>query len=129
MSSSAAVTWAGGFLPGGTREPGESLQELTERELLEGAGAQVTGDVELFAAHVADSHLLEPYRPHLPHPRSYWASGSVSAEVVQAPTNPTEGEQVVQVQELTVDEAATYLDVHDRLHAGVVRLAAAMGVV
>jgi len=43
------------FLPGGTREPGETLQQTTERELLEEAGARVRGEVDLFATHIADS--------------------------------------------------------------------------
>lgn len=60
-------------LPGGTREPGESLVELARRELPEEAGARMTGGIELFAAHVAHSRRARPYRPHLPHPRSYWA--------------------------------------------------------
>jgi 8-oxo-dGTP diphosphatase len=54
------------FLPGGTREEGESLVELARRELLEEAGARMTGSVEIFASHVADSLRDGPYRPHLP---------------------------------------------------------------
>ena len=61
------------FLPDGTREPGESLRDLACRELLEVAGADLRGDLMHFSAHQADSQRSMPYRPHLPHPRAYWA--------------------------------------------------------
>lgn len=76
------------FLPGGTREDGESLVELARRELMEEAGARMTGSVEIFASHVADSLRDAPYRPHLPHPRAYWGYAVTEAELVQPPTNP-----------------------------------------
>src|SRR3954468_22950920 len=63
----------GRFLPGGTREEGESLAGLARRELMEEAGARLAGGIEIFASHVADSRRDAPYRPHLPHPRAYWA--------------------------------------------------------
>jgi 8-oxo-dGTP diphosphatase len=117
------------FLPGGTREEAETLVELARRELMEEAGARMTGNVEVFAAHVADSVRDSPYRPHLPHPRAYWAYAVTEAEPVQAPTNPPDGEDVVQVLTLPPAEAADYLNEHDPLHAAVVRLAQAMGLV
>lgn len=114
------------FLPGGTREPGETLAELARRELWEEAGARVTGGIELFAAHVADSREAGPYRPHLPHPRAYWAYAVTRAEVVGPPANPADGEQVIEVRALPPAEAAAYIEVHDPMHADVVRLARAM---
>jgi 8-oxo-dGTP diphosphatase len=117
------------FLPGGTREPGESLAELAARELLEEAGARMTGTVSLFASHVADSRADAPFRPHLPHPRACWAYAVTEAEIVGAPANPPDGEHVVEVMELTAGEAAGYLAVHDPHHADVVRLAAAMSLI
>jgi ADP-ribose pyrophosphatase YjhB (NUDIX family) len=46
------------FLPGGTREPGESLHELARRELQEEAGANLLGDLIHFSAHQVDSEVL-----------------------------------------------------------------------
>lgn len=115
------------FLPGGTREPGETLDELTRRELLEEAGAAMTGPVSLFAAHVADSLRDGPYRPHLPHPRAYWAYGLTRAEVTGPPTNPPDGEHIVEVLALPPDEAAAYIAEHHRMHADVIRLGQALG--
>lgn len=114
------------FLPGGTREPGESLTELARRELLEEAGAELVGDLRVFAAHVADSNRDRPFRPHLPHPRTAWAYAIAAARVQGEPTNPTDGEKVVDVVCLAPTDAAEYLAVEDRLHADVVRHAHAM---
>src|SRR4029453_9020514 len=117
------------FPPGGTREEGESLVELARRELMEEAGARMTGNVELFASHVADRLREGPYRPHLPHPRAYWAYAVTEAEVVQPPTNPHDGERVVEVMTLPPARAARYVEDHDPLHADVVRLARAMNLI
>ena len=84
---------------------------------------------ELFAAHVADSLRDAPYRPHLPHPRAYWGYAVIEAEVVGQPTNPPDGESVVEVLTLSVPDAADYLEQHDPMHAGVVRLARAMALI
>jgi 8-oxo-dGTP diphosphatase len=115
------------FLPGGTREAGESLTELTRRELIEEAGARLTGDIMIFGSHVADSRRAAPFRPHLPHPRSYWAWAITEAYVTGPPTNPPDGENVVEVSALPPPRAADYLAEHDPMHADVVRLARAMG--
>jgi 8-oxo-dGTP diphosphatase len=78
---------------------------------------------------VADSLRDGPYRPHLPHPRGYWAYAVTEAEVVQPPTNPDDGEHVVEVMAFPPARAANYLDEHDPLHADVVRLACAMNLI
>ena len=117
------------FLPGGTREEGESLVELARRELVEEAGARMTAGLRIFASHVADSRRAAPYRPHLPHPRGYWAYAVTEAEVVEPPTNPADGEHVVEVLALPSARAAGYLQEHDPLHADVVRLAGAMDLI
>jgi 8-oxo-dGTP diphosphatase len=117
------------FLPGGTREEGETLLELAGRELMEEAGARITGGVELFASHIADSLRDGPHRPHLPHPRAYWGYGLARAEIVQRPTNPSDGEHVVEVLTLPPAEAAAYLAEFDPLQADVVRLAGAMALI
>lgn len=117
------------FLPGGTREEKETLDQLASRELLEEAGARTTGTVEIFGSHIADSLRDAPYRPHLPHPRAYWAYGLVQAELVGPPTNPRNGERVVEVLALPPEDAADYIEEHDPLQAAVVRLARAMALV
>lgn len=117
------------FLPGGTRENGESLVELARRELVEEAGARMGERIEIFASHVADSRRDGPYRPHLPHPRAYWAYAITEAEVVQPPSNPADGEHIVEVTALPPAQAASYLDEHDPHHADVVRLALAMDLI
>ena len=63
------------FLPGGTREPGESVTASLERELLEEAGARLLGDFHPIGAHVGVSDADQPYRPHLPHPEKAWLWG------------------------------------------------------
>ena len=117
------------FLPGGTRERDESISELVTRELLEEAGAKTSGDPVIFASQVSRSRNPEPYRAHLPHPLSYWAFAVVEAEVVQPPSNPDDGEQVVEVRSLLPDEAAAWLAVHDPVCADIVRLALAMDLI
>jgi 8-oxo-dGTP diphosphatase len=117
------------FLPGGTREPGESLTELARRELTEEAGARLDDRPEVFAAHVADSERPEPFRPHLPHPRAYWAYAVARAQVIGPPVNPPDGERVVEVLTLTPARAIAFLAEHDPMHADVLRLAGAMGLI
>ncbi|WP_432884545.1 NUDIX domain-containing protein [Kribbella sp. CA-245084] len=98
------------FLPGGTREPGETIEELVSRELLEEAGARLTGPLTWLGAHRADHRRPAPYRPHLPHPVSYWANFVADVVIEQEPTNPEDGEQVTEVLVLSPAEAADYLD-------------------
>lgn len=117
------------FLPGGTREPGESLDELARRELREEAGAVLQSDLRYFAAHVADSQRDRPYRPHLPHPRAYWAYAVADVDIVDVPTNPIDGETVVEVLALPPAAAANYLEADDPVHADVLRHAEGMGLV
>jgi 8-oxo-dGTP diphosphatase len=117
------------FLPGGTREPAESLGELARRELMEEAGAVPDGEPVYLAAHIVDSGNVRPYRPHLPHPRAYWSYAVVGVSVVGPPTNPPDGEAVVEVLTLPPEQAAARLDGPDPIHAGIVRLADAMGLI
>lgn len=117
----------GRFLPGGTREPGESLADLARRELREEAGATLSGDLVHFAAHRADSDREAPYRPHLPHPVAYWGYAVCGVRIAGPPLNPPDGETVVDVLALRPDAAAAYLEAHDPIHADVVRHAQAMG--
>ncbi|GAB3040182.1 hypothetical protein GCM10011376_35900 [Nocardioides flavus (ex Wang et al. 2016)] len=115
------------FLPGGTREPGESLLDLARRELAEEAGAELLGELVHFSAHRADSHLDRPYRHHLPHPRAYWGYAVGRVQIVGPPLNPVDGEQVVQVLTMPPQEAADYLGDEDPIHSDVLRHAIALG--
>jgi 8-oxo-dGTP diphosphatase len=116
------------FLPGGRREEGESLHEIAGRELLEEAGCVLVGEPgEVFAHQLASSRRPEPHHPHFPHPVSAWGYAVAHVEVAGTPTNPSDGESVVEVVALPVAEAAAWLRVHDAEHADVVLLAEAMG--
>lgn len=115
------------FLPGGTREPGETLEQTAIRELIEEAGARITGPVSIFGGQLATSRNPEPYRPHQPHPISCWAFAVTTAEITGPPQIPDGGEQVLEVLTLKPDDAAAWLDGHDQVCADVVRLAVAMG--
>lgn len=115
------------FLPGGTREPSESLLSLATRELMEEAGAVLTSEPATFAWHDVASHADQPYRPHLAHPRAAWSYASCHVRLAGPPTNPDDGEEVVDVLALPPAEAADWLAVHDRDHADLVRLAVALG--
>lgn len=119
----------GRFLPGGTREPGESLIDLAKRELAEEAGAALSGALVHFSSHRADSELDKPYRSHFPHPRAYWGYAVGRVRVTGPPSNPPDGEQVVEVLTLPPGEAADYLAEEDPLHADVLRHADAMGLI
>ncbi|GAA2836429.1 NUDIX domain-containing protein [Kribbella solani] len=118
------------FLPGGTREPAETIEQLVQRELLEEAGARLTGPMTWLGAHRADHRRPEPYRPHLPYPRSYWAYVVADVVIEQQPTNPPDGEQVTEVLVLPVEEAADWLNGQAGGVMGpVVRLARGVGLV
>lgn len=80
-------------------------------------------------AHRADHRGPEPYRPHLPHPRSFWAYVATDVVLEHAPANPADGEQVVEVAVLPVAAAVAFLTPSDPIHADVLRLAERMGLV
>lgn len=117
------------FLPGGTREPGETVEQIVDRELTEEAGAHRTGELTWIGAHRAESRALAPYRPHLPHPSAFWAYAATDVIVDGPPTNPADGEEVVEVVVLPVAAAVEFLTPADPIHADVLRLAARIGLV
>jgi 8-oxo-dGTP diphosphatase len=116
------------FLPGGRRELGESLAETCRRELREEAGCVVLGEPSpVFAYQQATSRNEAPHRTYFTHPVSAWGYVVARVQVTGPPTNPADGEAVVEVRRLPPEEAANWLRVHDEEHADVVLLARAMG--
>ena len=116
------------FLPGGTREPGESLVDLARRELMEEAGAVLVSEPRYVSAHISRSRNPQPYRPHQPHPVAYWAYAVATVEVTCEPTMPDEGaERIVEVLTLPPEQAVQYIEAHDPMQAEVLRHAIAMG--
>ncbi|MEU5780289.1 NUDIX hydrolase [Micromonospora lupini] len=97
------------FLPGGTREPGESVEDCVGRELLEEAGAVLTSPLTVVGAHHCVTDRPLPYRPHQPHPEKAWLWCTADAAIVQAPTMPEDAEQIVEVRAVPVAEAAVLL--------------------
>lgn len=97
------------FLPGGTLEADESVDACVVRELREEAGARVVGPLHWIGAHHGVTDKPVPYRPWQSHPHKAWLWCSVDVVVDGSPTNPEDGEQVVEVRVVSVAEARELL--------------------
>jgi 8-oxo-dGTP diphosphatase len=86
------------FLPGGTRERDESVESCLARELREEAGARLLGAPVWIGAHRCVTDHPVPYRPWQPHPEKAWLWGWGEVVVDSEPTNPEDGEAVVEVR-------------------------------
>lgn len=95
-------------ITGGTLEPDETYLDAIRREVPEEAGARLLS-FKLMGAWHCWSSAPAPYRPHLPHPESYRVVGYGEVERIGAPTNPPDGEQVIEVARLPVEEAVRRL--------------------
>jgi 8-oxo-dGTP diphosphatase len=115
------------FLPGGTREPGETIDQTARRELREEAGARLAGPPEWIGAHRCVRHRPTPVRPHLPHPVTYFLYAVADLALDGEPTNPPGDEQVVEVLVLPPTEAADWLAEFDPPLAELVELTIALG--
>lgn len=91
-------------LPGGTLEAGEHYMDGLKRELMEELGAEMRS-YQIFGQFYCTSSALEPYRPHIPHPHFVRIIGYGDVELVGDPLNPEDGEQVVAVEVVKIDEA------------------------
>ncbi|WP_293202041.1 NUDIX hydrolase [Paenibacillus sp.] len=91
-------------LPGGTLEVNEPYMDGLKRELMEELGAELRS-YQVFGQFHCTSSAPEPYRPHIPHPHFVRVIGYGDVELVSDPLNPEDGEQVVAVEMVDVDEA------------------------
>ncbi len=114
------------FLPGGTREPGESIDDCLVRELREEAGARISGSFHPIGAHVGMAESSGPYRPHLPHPRVAWLWGYADVAVEGVPTNPRGGEQIEEVRVVEVADARRLLVLENVWMAELIDMALAL---
>ncbi|PQP83115.1 NUDIX hydrolase [Paenibacillus sp. PCH8] len=91
-------------LPGGTLEAGERYMDGLKRELMEELGRNYD-PIRIFGQFHCTSSMLEPYRPHIPHPHFVRIIGYGDVKLVGDPLNPEDGEQVVAVEVVEIDEA------------------------
>lgn len=99
--------------PGGTREPGEPVQETARRELIEEAGADLVS-FQPFGVIRCHSLRTEPYRPHMPHPDFFHLVVTADVELFSEPTNPEgELEKTTEVRTVTLEEAVSRFTTRD----------------
>ncbi|XEC96642.1 NUDIX hydrolase [Paenibacillus tarimensis] len=91
-------------LAGGTLEPGEHYMEGLKREVMEELGAELVS-FTLFGQFQCTSSASKPYRPHIPHPNFIRLLGCGEVKIVGKPLNPPDGEQVVSVDIVDIQEA------------------------
>ncbi|WP_245797455.1 NUDIX hydrolase [Mangrovactinospora gilvigrisea] len=93
------------FLPGGTREQGESVEECVRRELAEEAGASLVGPLHWLGAHFAETDRPRPGYEWQPHPYRAWLWCTAELRLDGEPSNPEDGEQVAEVRAAPPEEA------------------------
>jgi 8-oxo-dGTP diphosphatase len=112
------------FLPGGTREENETIDDCVARELREEAGARLAGPLRWVGAHRCVCDRPAPYRPWQPHPLKAWLWCTAEVVIDSAPTCPPDGEQVVEVRAFAPAEAKRVLSAGSGWYAELIELAA-----
>lgn len=115
------------FLPGGTREQGESVDDCIRRELTEEAGFVMQGRPRWFAAHSGVSYHRIAYKSHAPFPLKAWLWGVVKGEILTPPTNPVGAEQVATVSVMRPEDALDVLKDEGRGYAQALRYWLSLG--
>ena len=114
---------------GGTMEPNEHYLTTLKRELREEAGCTLI-NFKLFGALRMEFLTERPYRQQLPFPISYRLLGVGEVKQVTTPSNPANGEHILEIATYTLDEACKKLAARPDdgpLLADIYRYAAAIG--
>ncbi|HET7627669.1 MAG TPA: hypothetical protein VFK44_04685 [Bacillales bacterium] len=69
---------------------------------------------ELIGQFDCTSTADQPYKPHIPHPHFVRLVGVGEVDLVAEPSNPEDGEQVIAVEKVRLDEAVRRFEAEDR---------------
>lgn len=100
-------------LAGGTLEPDEPYMDALKREVKEELGAELVSYTTIghFQCH---SSADRPFRSHIPHPHFIRLVGYGEVNIVGVPLNPPDGETVIAVDVVPIEEAVRRFEAIDR---------------